>query len=65
MDGPAVFQVAEHCDIQVVQSSQLFMDGESIEKGLGRMLADAVSGVDDRLAAVFGGQRRRPHFGMA
>jgi len=65
MDRPSVFQVAEHGHVEVVEPSHLLADGEAVEEGLGRVLAGAVSGVDDRLARIFGREGRRADLGVA
>ena len=59
MDGAAILQVAQHGDGQAVDLAQLLADGEQVEQRLGGVLADAVAGVDDRLAGVLGRQRGR------
>ena len=52
VDGAAIFQVTDHGNLEAVDSSQLFTNGEQIQQRLGRMLAHAVAGIDHRLAGI-------------
>lgn len=60
MDGAAIFQVADHGDVQVLKRALRLLNGEQIQQGLRRMLVSAVTGVQYRNAAgKFGRQTRR------
>ena len=52
VDRAAVLQISQHGDGEAVDPPGLLNDGEQVEQGLGGVLADAVAGVDDRLARV-------------
>ena len=58
VDGPAVFQVPHHVDVDVVQTALGLPDGVEIEQGLGRMLVGSVTGIDDRHRGHFRGIAR-------
>ena len=65
MNGAPVLQIAKHGDRQVVGAAEFLADGEQVEQGLGRVLARAVAGVDERLAQVLGGRGRGARFRVA
>ena len=48
MDRAAVFQVANHVDVQVVQSALGLVDGVEVQHRLGGVEVGAVAGIDDR-----------------
>jgi hypothetical protein len=52
MHRPAMFQITNHCDGEPIHSANLLSDREDIQKCLSRMLTDAISCIDQRLAAV-------------
>ena len=60
VDGAAIFQVADHGDIQVLELALRLLNGEQIQQGLRRVLVGTVTGVQHRNAAgKFGRQARR------
>lgn len=52
MNSPAMLQVANHCDGQPIYSADLFSDCENIQQRLSGMLTNAISCIDQRLAAI-------------
>ncbi len=59
VDGAAIFQVADHGDVQVLQTALGLLNGEQIQQGLGRMLVSAIPGVQHRNAAGELGRQTR------
>ena len=60
MDGSAIFQVADHGDVQVLKRALRLLNGEQIQQGLRRVLVGTVTGVQHRNAAgKLGRQTRR------
>ena len=66
MYGTAIFQVADHRDIEVLKAALSFLNGEQVEQGLRWMLIGAVAGVENRyVAGEFGCQTRGALLRMA
>jgi len=52
MNSPAMLQITNHCDGQPIYSANLFSDCENIQQCLSGMLTNAISCIDQRLAAI-------------
>ncbi|MNS73736.1 hypothetical protein D3C72_1071860 [compost metagenome] len=62
MDGAAIFQIPDHGDVQIFQTSLRFLDGEEIQQGLRWMLVRTVTGIQHRNTAGELGRQTRCAF---
>ena len=65
VDCAAIFEVADECDVEVVECALSFTDGVEVEHALGRMLVGAVAGIDDGYGGHLGGIARGALFGIS
>jgi len=63
--GAAKLQIAAETDGQVVQAALALADGHHVQQRLGGVAVAAITGIDDRDAAVAGGTQRGALFGVA
>ena len=66
MHGTAIFQVTDHCDVEIVQTPLSFLNREQIQQGLRRMLVGTITGIQYRyIAGKLGGQACRTFLRVA